>query len=241
MGMTRRKRIVLGVIFVVSLMICGLVVGTWVGGRVFVPPGSGLAGPAIALGYGLLGAGISGLAAFVLSIYLSPGRLLGIVLPVGVVGAVLAVLLGNAHLASRSESAAFLEKAYTELNAFRVTLVDAGAPFQRLEADWNSRRYTAVANGKTCSATLSGKEAVALLSALRSVGGVVLKDAYPCAGTPGAAEREIEWYIPEHLPPDTAGKLAITDACASRFPELNEPFDAAARIFRHGDHRKECR
>ncbi len=44
-----------GIIFVVLLTFLGLFCGTWIGGLLFVPPGSGLAGPAIALGYGVLG------------------------------------------------------------------------------------------------------------------------------------------------------------------------------------------
>ncbi len=53
--MTRSKTLP-GILFVFFLAVFGLIIGTMIGGAFFVPEGSGLAGPAIALGYGALGA-----------------------------------------------------------------------------------------------------------------------------------------------------------------------------------------
>ncbi len=50
-----------------SLAVVGLAAGTALGARFFVPEGSGLAGPAIALGYGLVGAVLGLLAAGLLA------------------------------------------------------------------------------------------------------------------------------------------------------------------------------
>jgi hypothetical protein len=244
--MTRRSRIVLGVVFVFFMMVCGLVAGAFVGGRFFVPPGSGLAGPAIALGYGLIGAGLAAVVGGVLAYVLPPKWFMGAALPVTVAGVILAIVIVNGYLRAEAETQAHLEEAYGKLNKFKVTLVhlnDGTAPFKRMEADWSIRRYTAVSNdakARTCAAELSGEEAVALLGALRTVEGLVLKDRFPCAGTLGAVERELDWFIPEARPPDSAGRHAITAACAEQHPALREPFEAAAKIFRDGDHTKDC-
>ncbi len=51
----RPRRVLWGVLLAASLAIVGLAAGTALGARFFVPEGSGLAGPAIALDYGLIG------------------------------------------------------------------------------------------------------------------------------------------------------------------------------------------
>ncbi|MCP3996616.1 MAG: hypothetical protein GY722_16395 [bacterium] len=58
-----------------SLVFLGLVIGTFIGGRYFVAPGSGLAGPAIALGYGAFGA-LVGLVLALLAARLAPATVL---------------------------------------------------------------------------------------------------------------------------------------------------------------------
>ncbi|MEN3974428.1 hypothetical protein [Emcibacter sp. SYSU 3D8] len=240
--MTRGKRIALGVVFVIFLVLCGLVAGTFVGGRFFVPPGSGLAGPAIALGYGLLGAAVAGVAGGLLAYFLPPKWLLGAALPVSVAGLLIGIKLTDIYLDSARAGQAHLEQAYNDLNKFRFVLVhhEPGAPFQRLEADWGQRRYVVVSEGRQCAGPLSGKEAVALLGALREVEGLVYRTPDPCAGSTGSVERELDWFIPEHLPPDTQGKHAITASCAALHPELEKPFEAATEIFSRGGHRKRC-
>jgi hypothetical protein len=244
--MTRRRRIILGVVFVFFMMVCGFVAGTAIGVRFFVPPGSGLAGPAIAIGYGIMGTGLAGIAGIFLAWLLPPRWFLGAALPVTLAGAVFTVIIINIYIQTEAEQKAHLEEAYASLNKFRVTLVhlnDGDAPFRRMEADWGERRYTATTNDAeptTCTAELSGPEAVALLEALRGVEGVVLRDEFPCAGTLGEVERELGWFIPEAMPPNSGGKHAITAACAAQYPDLDKPFATAAEIFRRVDHAKEC-
>lgn len=244
--MTRRRRVVLSIVFVFFMMVCGLVAGTYVGGRFFVPPGSGLAGPAIALGYGIIGVGVAAVIGSVLAYVLPPKWFLGAALPVTIVGVVLLIVIVNAYLVAEERKQAHLDEAYKKLNKFRVTLVhvkEDDAPFKRMEADWGERRYTAAPNeadARTCTAALSGAEAVALLGALREVEAIVLKDAFPCAGTLGEVERQLDWFIPEATPPDSQGKHAITTACLEQYPALQTPFEAAADIFLNGDHAKEC-
>ena len=244
--MTRRGRIALGVVFVFFMAVCGFVAGTAIGARFLVPPGSGLAGPAIAIGYGIMGAGLAGVAGIFLAWLLPPRWFLGAALPVTVAGAISTVVIVNIYIQSETEQQAHVEEAYAGLSKFRVTLLymdTDNAPFARMEADWGERRYTATtsdAEPTTCTAALSGPEAVALLEALRGVEGVALKDEFPCAGSLGAVERELDWFIPEAKPPNSQGKHAITAACAAQYPALDRPFAAAAEIFRNGDHANEC-
>jgi hypothetical protein len=61
--------------FALALAVCGCGAGTWAGGRWLVAPGSGLAGPAIALGYGLLAATGTALIAVLLAARLPFGWL----------------------------------------------------------------------------------------------------------------------------------------------------------------------
>lgn len=68
-----------------------------------------------------------------------------------------------------------------------------------------------------------------------------MQDAFPCAGTLGEVERELDWFVPEAQPPNSKGRHAITAACAAEYPALDRPFAVAAEIFRNGEHRKECR
>lgn len=244
--MTRRGRIALGVVFVFFMAVCGFLAGTVIGARFLVPPGSGLAGPVIAISYGIMGAGLTGVAGIFLAWLLPPKWFVGVAVPVTVAGAIIAVILVNIYIQSETEQQAHLEEAYARMNKFRVTLVhlnDAYAPFRRMEADWGERRYTATTNDAEptiCTAELSGPEAVKLLEALRGVEGVVLQDEFPCAGSPGAVERELDWFIPEAKPPNSGGKHAITAACAAQYPALDRLFEAAAGIFRNGEHAREC-
>ena len=60
------SRIGWALLVIFCLLIVGLTAGTAVGSR-FVPPGSGLAGPAIALGYGVIGALLAGVLGGLLS------------------------------------------------------------------------------------------------------------------------------------------------------------------------------
>jgi hypothetical protein len=106
--MTRRSRILLGVAFVFCMMICGFVAGAFVGGRFLLPPGSGLAGGAIVLGYGILGAGLGVLVGIALAYLLPPKWFLGAALPVTVVGLVLGIIIVNGYLRSQAEMQAHL-------------------------------------------------------------------------------------------------------------------------------------
>ena len=56
---SNERRIVWAVLLLVAAAFLGLAIGTAIGARFFVPEGSGMAGPAIALAYGLAGVALS--------------------------------------------------------------------------------------------------------------------------------------------------------------------------------------
>jgi hypothetical protein len=202
-----------------------------------VPAGSGLAGGAIALGYGVLGAGIGAVIAIVLAKYLSDRWLMGVTLPILPCALVLAGMTAKLILDSSEEQEAHLQRAYEKMNLFQVSLVQTDtAPqqvFERIDFDWKQRQYLLTTAEERCTVPLTGEQAVKMLGALRNVGGVMIKDAFPCAGTLGTVQYELEWNIQEAGPPHTSGKLAITAACLEQYPQLLAPFEAAVEIDTH--------
>lgn len=72
---TQPKRL-LGFAFVVLLAFVGLVIGSMLGGLFFVPEGSGLAGGAMVLGYGVLGLVLAIVGGIILAMRLSRPTLL---------------------------------------------------------------------------------------------------------------------------------------------------------------------
>jgi hypothetical protein len=240
-------RIIIGILFVLCSLPFGALIGAYVGTRYFVPGGSGLANPVVGLYYGAIGAAIMGVVAIILSIYLSRGWLLGLSIPVIVIGVVCGLIFLTLYLKFKEKSEASLQEAYDKLNQFEATLTyddgDAAPPFRRMEVDWSKRQYSATTAGadpQTCTADLSGEDAVALLGALRGAEVVLAKNPSPCSGTTGAVERRIRWHIREAKPPDYEGDVALTAACAEQHPELAKPFDVAARILQSGDGPKQC-
>jgi len=224
-------------------MICAAVAGTVVAGHCCVAPGSGLAGPAIALGYGLITAVVAGALAGLLAIFLPPRALVGTALVMGVPATVLGGMTLKGYWEAREQMQAHLQEGYARMPAFRVELTFAEAdekpPFQRIAFDWSARRYTVTANGQRCTAKFTGPQGVAMLGALRSVEGILHEDPYPCAGTLGAVQHELDMSIPEPTSPNSKAKLALTAACLTLYPTLAEPLAVARRI--HDDRKQPMR
>lgn len=232
--MKKSTRLLLAIAFVLSAIVCSLVAGAYIGGRCCVPAGSGLAGGAIALGYGVLGAGIGAVIAIVLARSLPDRWLVGITLPVLPCAIVLAGITAKLILNSSEEQQAHLQSAYEKMNLFQVNLVQTDAApqrmFERIDFDWEQRQYVLTTGQEKCTVPLTGEQAAKMLGALRGVGGVMVKDAFPCAGTLGPVQYGLEWHIQEALPPNTRSKLAITAACLEQYPQLAAPFEAAVEI-----------
>ncbi len=217
-----------------SFSLVSFVLGLWIATLAGVGEGQGLAAGAIVLFNGLLGA-VIGLAVALLLLRTLNARLLRavllVVLPVGVL---IAVLILAGILRSRSEMQAHLAEAYTRLPAFRLALAPAppwrGEPVQRFSADWGRRTIDISVNGRECSFSLSGAQAVQLLTALRNTEGVLYRQPRACDAYPGPGEYHISFTIPEAMPPDSVGDLAPSADCLRAYPALGEPRSAAAAL-----------
>lgn len=232
--MKRRNRALCGLVLTVGLAGGSFALGAVVAARCCVADGSGLAGPAIVVGYGLIAAALGLLAGIGLGFWLPPRALRIATAVSGTVGAVVFALLGAAYLQSRADTRSHLEQAYAALPAFRLTLThahpSAPAPFRRVAVDWGERRYLVEDGRRSCSTALSGAQAVAMLGALRQVEAVMLEDPFPCAGTLGAELHELTFFVPEGTPPNTEGTLRLTAACLERHPGLRAPVDVVGQL-----------
>lgn len=240
--MKPRTRWIVGILLSLSLLVCGLFAGTWIGGRFFVAAGSGLAGPVIALGYGVIGGVLGAALGLVMSIF-TPGRKLSVIaVPVLLAGAIVVVIAVRGYLVSSAESEAQLLEAYENLPTFALTITYPETaeqpPFARFEADWAARQYVVTTSGdspRRCSVAMTGPDAVDILTALRGVDAILFNEPAPCATSPGAVDHELSFRIDEVRPPNTEGHVEVTAACLTRAPALAAPRDAAiALVARNG-------
>lgn len=237
--MNRGTRIVLGIILTISMLLAGLIIGAWVGGTFLVSKGSGLAGGAEVFFYGLIGGVIAGVLGFVLSRKLNGKPLVWTTILLGPVGLAVAILMIRGYSQSQSEMEAHLQEAYKNLPVFNVVVDHPdNADFQRMEVDWATQRYTAAVNNVTCTAQISGKEAVAMLTALREADLVLYRNANPCNGA--NPSHRLTYTITEGKPPHSQGDVAFGTDCIALHPQLEKPFIAAAKLLISGDMPKSC-
>lgn len=114
------SKILPGFFFVLFVSFLGLVVGTFIGGVFFVPPGSGLAGPAIALGYGLVGLVVALVGGVVLARRLAPASLRKALLIAGMLVLLAVAFLTYRFVTNRSGSSPASEAAVTVWRQGRV-------------------------------------------------------------------------------------------------------------------------
>ncbi len=229
------QRLLLGAALSLGLALLAFAVGAFVAARCCVPPGSGLAGPGIVAGYGIL----SAIGGFFIGAFLSMklGRkALGIGSAIaGTGGAIVLALFTLALIQYNKESAQALDEAYERLPVFELTLtLSDGEPFARFEASWAERESLVVERGQpACRRSLDGAQAVQLLESLRAVEGVLLQSPAPCAEDPaGTPVQTLRFQVTEARPPHTSADLLITEACLARHAGLGAPLEAAQRVAR---------
>ena len=242
--MRARTRLLLGVVLALGLAATGFAAGTTVSAWCCVPRGSGLAGPAIVFGYGLLGAAGAALAGALAAYWLPAVWLRRLALLFGLLGTAVLALIGKTWLDSRARTAAYMEQAYANMNAFtlRLDYLDPAddPPWRSAAVDWAQRRYVVERGGERCVVRLDGPAGSALLRALRAAEGVLYREQFPCAGSLGSVTRRLEWRIAEHDGRDSSGSVALTTACSQAHPALAAPFAALRRLEGDGDLRRHC-
>ncbi len=234
------QRLLLGAALSLGLALLAFAIGAFIAARCCVPPGSGLAGPGIVAGYGMLAAiGAFFFGAF-LSISLGKKALqIGSTIA-GAGGAIVLALFTLGLIKYNKESAQALAEAYDRLPVFELTItVGDGKPFERFEASWAEREALVVKPGQTaCRRVLEGAQAVQLLESLRAVEGVLLQSPAPCAEDPAATPvHSLRFQVTEARPPHTSADLQVTESCLARYPALGAPLAAAEGVARS---RSEC-
>ncbi|MEZ5330811.1 MAG: hypothetical protein R2991_01890 [Thermoanaerobaculia bacterium] len=201
-----------------ACLLLGLAAGTAIGSACCVPEGSGLAGPAIALGYGLLGAILGGAVAGLVAWRTALGTLrvvtwLVVGLGVLTVGALVwrARSLRADHLAASGRN-----EPLPPPSAFRfesqIATADAHRPYRDLVVDgatWTAR-WTAVGpEAATCTATLVFDEADAIFGLRSAIRDAHDRYAAPCDPQPRnttrhhalreGVDKELTWEISADL------------------------------------------
>ena len=233
-----KYRKTLAFVFVICAMVCGLAAGTLIGGKYFVPAGSGLAGPFMALGYGIVGA-VLALGGAIGTLMLARGRAFAaIALPTIVAGVVLALLIGFRFFQASEEQDRFLADQRASLPFFDMRLVyrdeTLSTPFSIFDYDGSEHRFTVTSlDQSVCSGKLSptSEEKLTLLVVLRHVEGLLTSDDDPCGDSPGPPAVELSFHIEEHMPPDTRGDLLLSRACISRHSELLDVISSVVKVY----------
>jgi len=220
-----------------SLAWIGLVAGTAVGAAWFVPEGSGLAGPAIALGFGVLGVGIGLVLGAVLG-WKAPHGLLRAAAAVGVVLALLAAgLVAWRIVADRAER---LAKAGMDVPLpppagfrieSRVSELDEMRRYRELTVDADAWTATWVAAGPesaTCTARLIPDEAHALLRKRAELRQAL--DRFTSRCSPAGGSTTHFYALRESAPGQPSWEVAADFQCLQENSDLSDLHRILGRI-----------
>ncbi len=231
---TPRRSLPLTILFVITAAICSLAIGTWIGARFFVPAGSGLAGPFIALGYGASGALAGLVVAMLAARRLSHRWLVRVTITLAIGAAGIVGLFTYAYLAAKAEERLHLAEAYANLPPFRFDLQDVSGqqlgPLARIVYDGAKNEFVVNrTDGSICRGTIDGPQKVALLESLRGVEGLLSETPQPCSTE--TATHRLAFHIQESLPPNTEGTIAFDAACLAATARLQKAIGTAELIY----------
>lgn len=242
--MKKTSRLLTALLFVSASATIGFAAGMYIGGTCCLPADSGLAGGAIVVGYGVLGAGITAVLAALIARSLPSPQLVAATLVLGVTGGVIAGVLLKVYLDSRAETQEHLQQAYAGMLKFRVALIPKAEgppqPFRSIAFDWGQKRFKVSINNRRCVIELQPEDAATMLRALREVEGIVFANPTPCAGSPGSVQQVLDMYIPEGNGEVSKAQLQITGACLEHYPALGAPMTIAAEIFKRSEIPAQC-
>ena len=122
------SKVLLGIGFILVLGFLGLFVGTFVG-SFFVPSGSGLAGPAIALGYGVMGLALAVVSGFFVTRKLNVAQLRSALIWSGSVAMVVGAWLAyraSVGLRQQGEQRASVNSPYQKPYRLHLLVTDMG-------------------------------------------------------------------------------------------------------------------
>jgi len=217
-------KIFLRIIFITSAAFIGLIVIASIGGRFLVSKSAGLAGGAMVLGYGILGALVCLIVASFISFKLPLARLRIITIVMGLVALIFIILtafniqkINSARLDPASE--------YSGLPHFSITvqqtkIIDPVLS-TRYTINTTERKWTStLPDGRICQGTLSAKAHKAISQPLLNLS----KDAdtviQNCLQTAQNAEKELNWKFLNPTEGIQKGQIAISQACLNEHPDM---------------------
>ncbi len=213
------------ILLAAATFLVGSLIGALAAGRFLVPAGSGLAGPAIALGYGLVAGVGAAVILWVLSGRWSERFARLALLPIGGLGLLSLALVGWAYVVAHRQQSEALQEAYARLPEFEIQLrFDDAVPDRRftvLAHDSRQQRLTVRRrDGGKCSTHIEGMDEVRLLESLRGVEGLAHRDARPCAPVGARPEFSLTFTVAEARPPATHVEIEGPVACLRSHAEL---------------------
>jgi hypothetical protein len=251
------SRALLTVLLALALGFLGLATGTTLAGAWLVPEGSGLAGPAVALAYGLLGA-VAALTAGVIAGIKASLRTLRAATTAAAVGSVIVfALLTWSFLTARADRIAARDQAHEALTPFqrpyemtlRIFAAAGGGldfPFSEMRIEQTESTRTAVwetlgPDPDRCRAPAPPLATIDVAAALQQVD-ATLRSAFP-ACTNGDEEptlARVEWNIPALASEEPRGALRITAGCLNADDRTRLLIDSVAALYRQVESSANC-
>jgi len=227
------------------LMLVSFTLGAWIGTSYFIPENSGLAGPFMALGYGIVGA-LAGLAVGVLFVRkLRIEYLNKLVLPLLLAGAVCGYLVVSSYFEARHDYQQQLEQRMAALPPFTLQLEylisERDMPLLGFDYDTNSERFTAIrGDNSVCSGRIpaDSNARVALIAALRHLETLLGENSELCAADAGEIFFNLSFRITENPVSDSSGSIGVTGDCLKRYKEIYNIASTIERVYM--EYRNDC-
>ena len=219
-------------LFVISIILAGFLLGAFISAQYLVPKNSGLAGPFMVLGYGIVGA-FSGLGVGLLLRYKLPPSIYGrLRLPMIVVGLACAIFIIHGVLKVQDDSRQQKSDLITALPPFTLKLdyriAEANMPLLAFSYDTATESFNAVKNDRSsCAGKIpnDSNARVALIAALRHLETLLINQPALCpTGEPVFFDLAFEILDPVRK---NKGAISVSGSCLKAHKEI---FNIASSI-----------
>jgi len=238
------RRSYLGTLLGVALAVVAFPFGVVVGGIYFVPAGSGLAGPTVALSYGLIAVVVTSVFSGLLAMYLER-RLLLIAVYMAIGGASVALIGVGVRLLQLREQEQLVMTAQPALAPFRFSMQVAddvpNRAFQSIEIDTvrRSMKVVSLEDDRSCRSPLTVEQHGALLEVLRPVDELLSQRTDRCPSI-RAVDYTLEWSFASDTAPRPPVRIEVDVECVRSRLALGKLVGAANRLWLAA-HRSRCR
>lgn len=217
-------KIILRIFFSLSSTLLGFFVMANIGARFFVDKADGMAGGAMVLGYGLLGALVCLIASIVIGLKLSIPKL-KLVSIISIVLASLAVLWMMANIKRQQQAQLDPESAYQGLAQYTLdvqqTRIVDPVLSTRHSIDTQKREWsTTLPDKRICVGTLSAKSHRTIEQALEKMINKHDSIQKNCSATANSSEKTMTWSYGGSKPGVKKGSIDISADCIAANPEI---------------------